>query len=147
MNILKGFGLLIVVLVVIVFGKGIGKVVGEQMANSPTATDPARIETQLRNTAAETNKSLPMMVGPNIQATSIGAVGKTLVQKYNFTERKAAVVGAISTYFANSVAAACSNPDMKALLHAGGAFKYEYYDAENELVSQYTITSANCINK
>ncbi len=144
MNILKGFGLLIIVFVVITFGK----VVGMQIASSPLVTSSSPpIEAQLRNMAAETNKSLPMMVAPNIQATSVGAVGKTFIQKYNFTERKATVAGTISTYFANSVAAACSHPDMKALLFAGAAFQYEYYDAENEFVSQYTITSANCINR
>ena len=105
------------------------------------------IEAQLKRVADETRKSLPMMVSEDVQATSIAAVGKVLMNRYNFTSRKSAIPDLKSLkakYYQNSVNAACTNPDTSRALRNGVSINYQYYDSANEFVMQYTLDAATC---
>ena len=104
------------------------------------------IEAQLKGVAAQTSKNLPTMLNENIQATSIAAVGKILLLRYNFTKIKAALnVAALkSEYYRNSINAVSTNPDTQNLLRNGVSMEYQYYDAVNEFVMQYTIDAKAC---
>jgi hypothetical protein len=97
------------------------------------------IEAQLKRVADETRKSLPMMVGEDIQATNIAAVGKISMLRYNFTKKKSAIFDLNSLkaeYYQNSVNAACTNPDTLRAFSNGVSFDYQYYDSANEFVMQ-----------
>lgn len=104
------------------------------------------IEAQLKRVADETRKTLPMMVSDDIQATNIAAVGKILMNRYNFTKRKTALnVNTLKAeYYGNSVSAACTNPDTLTAFRNGVSVEYQYYDSSNEFVMQYTIDANTC---
>lgn len=117
------------------------------LISASTARGGESIEAQLKRVADETRKSLPMMVSENVQATNISAVGKTLMNRYNFTLRKTALanVNALkSEYYGNSVNAACTNPDTLRAFNNGVSFDYQYYDSSNEFVMQYAIDAKTC---
>lgn len=111
------------------------------------ATAAESIEAQLKRVADETRKSLPMMVNDDVQATNIAAVGKILMNRYNFTKRKSAILDIDILkveYYQNSVNAACTNPDtLKAFIN-GVSFDYQYYDSANEFVMQYMLDASTC---
>jgi len=120
------------------------------LISASTALGSESIEAQLRQTAAEAMKSLPMMVSDDVQGTSIAAVGKTLMNRYNFTSKKsslASVSALKSEYYANSVNAACTNPDTLRALNNGVSIDYQFYDSINEFVMQYTIDASTCIHR
>lgn len=104
------------------------------------------IEAQLKRVADTTRASLPMMVSENVQATNITAVGKILMNRYNFTSRKSALnVAALkSDYYGNSVNAACTNPETLRAFNSGVSVEYQYYDSSNEFVMQYAINANTC---
>lgn len=105
------------------------------------------IEAQLKKVADETRKSLPMMVSEDVQATNIAAVGKILMNRYNFTRRKSAIPDLNSLkakYYQNSINAACTNPDTMRAFSNGVSFDYQYYDSANEFVMQYTLDAGTC---
>lgn len=88
-----------------------------------------------------------MMVSEDVQATNIAAVGKILMNRYNFTSKKSALanVGALKAkYYGNSVNAACTNPEMLGAFSNGMSVDYQYYDSNNEFVMQYTIDAKVC---
>lgn len=69
------------------------------------------IEAQLKRMADETRKNLPMMVSEDVQATNIAAVGKRLINRYNFTRRKSVISdlnNLRTAYYKNSANAACT---------------------------------------
>jgi hypothetical protein len=107
----------------------------------------ASIETQLQNIARETRKSLPMQIGPEVQATNIAAIGKTLLNTYNFT-KKIYLLGNLSDlkafYYRSSRNTACSNPDTLKTLKLGVSVLYEYYDVDNVFVMKITIDQNSC---
>ena len=87
------------------------------------------------------------MVSNNVQATNIAAVGKTLMNRYNFTSRKSALanVSALKTeYYGNSANAACTNPETLRAFNNGVSIDYQYYDSNNEFVMQYVIDANTC---
>ena len=105
------------------------------------------VEEQLRVTARETQKSLPMQVEPGVQATSVAAVGKTLMYRYHFTgvpptAREVASIKADA--FRNSVNSSCTNPEMVNALKQDVNFQYDFYDRDNRFVFQYTINRKAC---
>jgi len=104
------------------------------------------VEVQLKKMADETRKSLPMMMNEDLQSTSIAAVGKILLLRYNFTKKKAQLdVPALKAeYYTNSLNAASTNPDTQKALRNGVSFEYQYYDSVNEFVMQYTIDAKTC---
>lgn len=104
------------------------------------------IEAQLKRMADETRKSLPMMMSEDLQATSIAAVGKILLLRYNFTKKKTELNVPVlkAENYTNSVNAASTNPDTQKALRNGVVFEYQYYDAVNEFVMQYTIDAKTC---
>ena len=88
-----------------------------------------------------------MMVSENVQATNISAVGKVLMNRYNFTSKKSelADMNALKdTYYLNSANAACTNPDMIRTLDSGVSIDYQYYDSNNEFVMGYVIDANTC---
>lgn len=125
---------------------------GVQSEAAPVALSSPRfgvesIEAQLRQTADEARKSLPMMVSENVQGTNITAVGKTLMYRYNFTSKKSVLANLKvlkAEYFGNSVNAVCTNPDMLKALKNGVSLDYQYYDSNNEFVMQYTVDASTC---
>jgi hypothetical protein len=120
------------------------------LISSSTALGSESIEAQLKHTAAEAMKSLPMMVSDDVQGTSIAAVGKTLMNRYNFTSKKsslASVSALKSEYYINSVNAACTNPDTLRALNNGVFLEYQFYDSINEFVMQYTIDASTCMGR
>jgi Cu/Ag efflux pump CusA len=113
------------------------------------ANNEGSIEEQLRNVANETRKSLPMMMNPDVQATSIGAVGKVLVSKYNFTTSKSSMEDLKEIqeyYYKNSINGACSNQDIISVMKNGVSLMYEYYDSDNVFIMKYTIDKNTCRN-
>lgn len=111
------------------------------------ASNDGTIEAQLRNVANETRKSLPMMMNDDLQATSIGAVGRVLISKYNFTKSKSSFPNLSEIknyYYSNSVNGACTNPDTVLAMKNGVSFMYEYYDIDNIFIMKYTIEKNTC---
>jgi hypothetical protein len=106
------------------------------------------IEAQLKYVADETRKTLPMMIGEDIQATNIGSSGKTLINYYNFTKQKIDfynLPAIIDKYRRNSIIAACTNPDtLKFIVKSGGSIQYRFYDSDNVFVDKFTIDSKTC---
>jgi hypothetical protein len=88
-----------------------------------------------------------MQINEDLQATNIAAVGKILMNRYNFTARKIAPVDVSllkTMYYRNSVNAACTNPETIRAFNSGVSIDYQYYDANNEFVMQYTIDFNTC---
>jgi hypothetical protein len=106
------------------------------------------IEAQLNYVVDETRKTLPMMIGENIQATNVGSSGKTLINYYHFTKQKFEfynLPAIIDKYRRNSIIAACTNPDtMKFIVKSGGSIQYRFYDSDNVFVEKFTIDSKTC---
>lgn len=105
------------------------------------------IEAQLQNIARETRKSLPMQIGDEVQATNVVAVGKTILNTYNFTKKKLALGNLNNVkafYYNSSVNASCSNPDVLQTLRYGVSVVYEYYDVDNIFVMKFTIDQHTC---
>ena len=88
-----------------------------------------------------------MQIDDEIQATNIAAVGRTLLNTYNFTKRKTSL-GNISDlkafYYRSSLNTACTNPDTLQALKLDISVAYEYYDVDNIFVMKFTIDQNTC---
>lgn len=107
----------------------------------------ASIEAQLQNIARETRKSLPMQIDDEVQATNIAAIGKTILNTYNFTRKKSSLGNlnnVKAVYYNSSVNTSCSNPDVLQMLKYGVSVVYEYYDVDNVFVMKFTIDQNTC---
>jgi len=113
-----------------------------------TALGENTIEAQLARVVTETKKNLPMPINESIQATDIGAEGKTLVNYYNFTKQRSDfydLQSVIDNYRRNSINIACSNPATKSfIVKKGGAIEYRFYDSENVFIEKFTIDYQTC---
>ena len=106
------------------------------------------IETQLKRVVTETRKNLPMMLSEDIQATNIGASGRTLINYYNFTRQKSEfynLPGIVDNYRRNSIDAACTNPGTRSFIdHNKGSIQYQFFDSKNVFVAKFTINAKTC---
>lgn len=132
---------------------GFSKYRAEKRAAEEDATKPkssantGSVEDQLRKTADETRKNLPMLIGEGIQATNIAAVGKTLLLRHNFTTKSASspnLTRLKAELYSSAVKFACTTPDTINALKQGVTFSYQYYDSDNNFVMQYDVSRRSC---
>lgn len=105
------------------------------------------VEEQIRKIAAETQKSLPMQVSDDLVATNVATVGKIMVYRYNFTKSRASIpnVGNLKAdAYRSSVNSACTNPTSINALRQGVSYQYEFYDAQNNFVMQFSVDRKAC---
>ena len=115
-----------------------------------TARSAESIELQIKKIAEETSKSLPMKVNQDIQATSMAAAGKMLMQKYNFTRGKSTIKNLPSLkieFYNNAINGLCTHPGFQNLFRGGASITHEYYDSSNQFVMQYMIDANACTKR
>ena len=104
------------------------------------------LENSLKGMAAYVSQSLPMKVSADVQATSVVAVGNRILYKYNYL-RSAATLDARQLkvqHSADAVAGMCTNPTSLKLLRQGAILAYEFYDATNVHLFEFSVTQRDC---
>jgi hypothetical protein len=136
------------VLLVIVFAKEIGKIVGKSTVDSYNEGQiEAAIEQTLLETSKKINAQLPMMVDKETRLDSTICAGKHLNYKYtlinvreNDIDKKAFVNEVKSTLVKNQ----CGNEKMVKMLKMGVQYDYMYQDRDGILLGTISVSKSDC---
>jgi len=136
------------VLLVIVFAKGIGKMVGKSTVDSyDQGKIEAAVEQKLLDTSKQINAQLPMMVDSETRLDTTICAGKHMAYKYtmiNLTEKdidKIAFEKEIKTMLVKNQ---CNNENMIKLLKMGIQYNYMYQDRDGILLATININKRHC---
>jgi hypothetical protein len=126
---------------------GVGQQMGREARRmSQQAGFDSAVEARLATTAAATRKQLPMMVAEDVQATSVGASGRTLTYVYHFTREKASldIARMKKEHYRSTLNGVCTHPETLRALEVGVSIRYEFFDIANEFVMGYSVDSSSC---
>jgi|SRR5690349_9647401 hypothetical protein len=105
------------------------------------------VQAQVKMVADEMRKSLPMMVGEDLQETDIAAIGTALITGYRFTRRKSEIPNLDSRkarFYRANLNSACTHPDLLEAFRNGASINYQVYDSASEFIMQFTIDAETC---
>lgn len=136
------------VLLVIVFAKGIGKMVGKSTVDSYSQGKiEAAVEQTLLETSKQINAQLPMMVDKETRLDATVCAGKYLNYKYtliniseNDIDKKAFVNEVKPTLVKNQ----CGNEKMVKMLKMGVQYDYMYQDRDGILLGTINVSKSDC---
>lgn len=136
------------ILAIIVFAKGIGKMVGKTTFDS---YNQGKIETAVEQTLLETSKQintqLPIMVDKETRFDTTLCAGKDLYVKYtliniseNDIDKEAFVNEVKSTIVKNQ----CGNAETAKMLRLGVQYYYMYQDRDGILLGTINVSKNDC---
>lgn len=137
------------VLLVIVFAKGIGKMVGKSTVDSYNQGKiESAVEQALLETSKQINAQLPMMIDKKTRLDATVCAGKHLNFKYtlinisenDIIDKKAFVNEAKSMLVKNQ----CGNEKMVKMLKMGVQYDYMYQDRDGILLGTINVSKSDC---
>ena len=136
------------ILLIIVFAKGIGKIVGKSTVDH---YNEGKIDTAIEQTLLETSKKinaqLPMMVDKETRLDSTICAGKHLNYKYtliNVTENdidKKVFVNEVKSILVKNQ---CGNEKMVKMLKMDVRYNYVYQDRDGFLLGTISVSKSDC---
>jgi len=141
-------GAVIGVILVIVFAKGIGKMVGKStVRNYNESKIEAAIEQTLLDTSKKINAQLPMMVDNETRLDLTICAGKHVMYKYtmvNVSENDIDKKGFVDEMKSMLVKNQCGNENMVKMLKMGVQYDYMYQDRNGILLGTISISKSDC---
>lgn len=138
----------LVVILVIAFAGGIGKIVGKSATESYLAgKDNAAIDTALLHAASEINKTLPMMVDAETRLDSTTGINRTI--RYNYTMVNYTVADLDGVSFEKSmkqtlINKVCTTKEMQVFVRNKVPVSFAYYDKKGKQITFITVPSSSC---
>jgi hypothetical protein len=148
---MKSFGKIlgiIGIIIVAAFASQIGKVVGNNAANSYSSSkQDSELEGILLKTSKQINSQLPMMVDDETRLELTLVAGKNMSYKYTMINYKA-------DEFSNNefskelrkllIRNQCSTENTKKLLKYGIKYNYMYFDKDGVMITSENISKKDC---